>query len=108
SLPIAMDLISETGAKPARLASTTPRKTVMRRDFSVSAASGVMWPPVFSVTVEPGSSPRASVSVMISKLFMLGFSAMPTSTQPAVLIDHDELAARIGALAQEIRTDYPN
>ena len=33
---------------------------------------------------------------------------MPTSTQPAVLIDHDELSARIGALAQEIRTDYPN
>jgi hypoxanthine phosphoribosyltransferase len=32
---------------------------------------------------------------------------MPTSTQPAVLIDHDELSARIGALAQEIRHDYP-
>jgi hypoxanthine phosphoribosyltransferase len=32
---------------------------------------------------------------------------MPTSTQPAVLIDHDELSARIGALAQEIRHDNP-
>ena len=32
---------------------------------------------------------------------------MTTSTQPAVLIDHDELSARIGALAQEIRNDYP-
>ena len=32
---------------------------------------------------------------------------METTTHPAVLIGEDELAARIGALAQEIRQDIP-
>jgi hypoxanthine phosphoribosyltransferase len=32
---------------------------------------------------------------------------MSTTTTPAVLIDQDELSARITALAQEIRTDFP-
>ena len=32
---------------------------------------------------------------------------MPTTAKPAVLIDHDELSARIHALAAEIRTDFP-
>ena len=32
---------------------------------------------------------------------------MPTTTTPAVLIDQDELSARITALAQEIRADLP-
>lgn len=32
---------------------------------------------------------------------------MPTTAAPTVLIDHDELLARIAALAQEIRTDIP-
>jgi hypoxanthine phosphoribosyltransferase len=38
---------------------------------------------------------------------MLGFSAMPP-VKPTVLIDHDELAARIRSLAHEIRGDYPS
>ena len=32
---------------------------------------------------------------------------MTTTTTPAVLIDQDELSARITALAQEIRADFP-
>ena len=32
---------------------------------------------------------------------------MSTTTTPAVLIDQDELSARITALAQEIRADFP-
>ena len=32
---------------------------------------------------------------------------MTTTTAPTVLIDHDELAARIAAVAQEIRQDQP-
>jgi hypoxanthine phosphoribosyltransferase len=32
---------------------------------------------------------------------------MPPASSPTVLIDHDELAARITALAQEIRQDLP-
>jgi len=32
---------------------------------------------------------------------------MPTTATPTVLIDQDELSARISALAQEIRADYP-
>ncbi len=44
--------------------------TVMRRSLSVSAASGVMWPRAASRTVEPGSSTRASASVMMSNRFV--------------------------------------
>ena len=33
---------------------------------------------------------------------------MPATTSPTVLIDHDELQARIAALAQEIRHDLPS
>ena len=33
---------------------------------------------------------------------------MPTTATPTVLIDQDELSARIHALAQEIRQDYPS
>jgi hypoxanthine phosphoribosyltransferase len=33
---------------------------------------------------------------------------MPTTTSPTVLIDQDELQARISALAQEIRQDLPS
>jgi hypoxanthine phosphoribosyltransferase len=43
---------------------------------------------------------------MISNVFMLTFCAMPTD-KPAVLIDQDELSARITALAKEIERDYP-
>jgi hypothetical protein len=38
---------------------------------------------------------------------MLRFRAMPTTATPTVLIDKDELSARISALAQEIRADFP-
>jgi hypoxanthine phosphoribosyltransferase len=33
--------------------------------------------------------------------------AMPTTAKPIVMIDQDELSARINAVAQEIRADYP-
>lgn len=33
---------------------------------------------------------------------------MATTTKPTVLIDQDELTARIGALAHEIRSDFPS
>ena len=39
---------------------------------------------------------------------MLVCRAMPTTAKPTVLIDKDELSARISALAQEIRTDFPS
>jgi len=39
---------------------------------------------------------------------MLRFRAMPTTAKPTVLIDKDELSARISALAQEIRSDFPS
>ena len=38
---------------------------------------------------------------------MLSFRAMSATATPTVLIDQDELAARISALAQEIRQDFP-
>src|SRR3954447_21186558 len=38
---------------------------------------------------------------------MLMSRAMSTTTKPTVLIDQDELLARINALAQEIRADLP-
>jgi hypoxanthine phosphoribosyltransferase len=39
---------------------------------------------------------------------MLQFRAMSATATPTVLIDQDELAARIAALAQEIRHDFPS
>jgi len=39
---------------------------------------------------------------------MLVCRAMPTTATPTVLIDQDELSARINALAQEIRADFPS
>jgi hypoxanthine phosphoribosyltransferase len=39
--------------------------------------------------------------------FLLRFRAMSATATPTVLIDQDELAARITALAQEIRHDFP-
>src|SRR5215207_10732154 len=38
---------------------------------------------------------------------MLRFRAMSATATPTVLIDQDELSARIAALAQEIRQDFP-
>ena len=38
---------------------------------------------------------------------MLVCRAMPTTATPTVLIDQDELSARISALGHEIRADYP-
>jgi hypoxanthine phosphoribosyltransferase len=39
---------------------------------------------------------------------MLVFSPMPTTAKPTVLIDQEELSARIAAVAQEIRNDTPS
>jgi hypoxanthine phosphoribosyltransferase len=39
---------------------------------------------------------------------MLVFSPMPTTAKPTVLIDQEELSARIAAVAQEIRNELPN
>ena len=54
-------------AAPAtrRRRSAPSRTTEMRRAFSVSCASGVMWPPATSTIVLPYSSTRASASVTI-------------------------------------------
>jgi hypoxanthine phosphoribosyltransferase len=41
-------------------------------------------------------------------LIMLVFSPMPTTAKPTVLIDQEELSARIAAVAQEIRNELPN
>ena len=38
---------------------------------------------------------------------MLVFSPMPTTAKPTVLIDQEELSARIAAVAQEIRNELP-
>ena len=55
--------------RPRPSATCPSRSTVIRRSFSVSAASGVMCPPLASITVSPRSSTRASVSVIMSKRF---------------------------------------
>src|SRR5689334_7321937 len=62
--------MSAFGTSAAAASGACPsRTTVTRRSFSVSAASGVMWPPLASVTVSPRSSTRASLSVIISNRF---------------------------------------
>ena len=40
-------------------------------------------------------------------MIMLVFSPMPTTAKPTVLIDQEELSARIAAVAQEIRNETP-
>src|SRR5438874_73884 len=63
-----MDRTSARGASDASSAVTlSSDTTLMRRSLSVSAASGVTWPPRASVTVDPRGSTRASASVMMSK-----------------------------------------
>src|SRR5256714_11311411 len=62
--------ISAVGARAAASSGACPsRTTVTRRSFNVSAASGVMWPPLASITVSPRSNTRASLSVIISNCF---------------------------------------
>src|SRR5262245_4443360 len=103
--------MSATGARPSRLASATPLRTLTRRALRVSAASGVTWPPGFSVTLEPISRIRASASVMMSNAFIslyVNVARVTTTATPTVLIEQEELLARIGALAQEIRSDTPS
>ena len=57
--------ISARGASDAASGSAPSRTTEMRLAFSVSCASGVMWPPATSTIVLPYSSTRASASVTI-------------------------------------------
>src|SRR5215471_10465518 len=67
---MATDRTSPAGASAPSASDGWPsRTTVTRRSFNVSAARGVMCPPVASITVSPRVSTRASVSVIISNLF---------------------------------------
>src|SRR6185436_2971231 len=62
--------MSAFGTRAAAPSGACPsRTTVTRRSLRVSAASGVTWPPLASITVSPRSSTRASLSVIISKRF---------------------------------------
>ena len=71
SLAIATFRMSDGGASAASSADARPSwTTVTRRSLSVSCASGVMCPPRASITVSPGASTRASLSVMISNFFI--------------------------------------
>src|SRR5215204_2022605 len=116
---MASDLMSATGARPSRPASATLLNTVTRRSLKVSAASGVTCPPGLRATLDPISRVRASVSVMMSNAFIsspetsassaahVSLSRVNATAAPSVLIDQDELSARIAAVAQEIRQDFP-
>src|SRR5688572_9401796 len=62
-------LTSALGTRAAVSASMCSLTTATRRLFSVSCASGVMCPPATRTTVLPGSSTRASASVIIWNRF---------------------------------------
>src|ERR671930_25604 len=94
--------------------------TVTRLSFSVSCASGVMWPPRASITVSPRASTRASASVMMSNRFM-GMMSPPlarlrrprptpmTDLRPTeILLSADQIQKRVAAMALEIRNDFPD
>jgi hypothetical protein len=71
SLATATFLMSDGGANAMSSADARPSwTTVTLRSLSVSSASGVMCPPRASITVSPGTSTRASLSVRISNFFI--------------------------------------
>src|SRR5262245_59545260 len=86
------------GASGASLAETRSSNTTsMRRSRSVSAASGVTWPPRDSTTLSPYGSRRASASVMMSNL-------RPTT----VLLTADDIQQRVAEMAADLRRDFPD
>src|SRR6516164_3914063 len=100
-------------ARGTRAASTTDARpsmtTVMRRSFSVSCASGVMCPPLASITDSPRSSTRASVSVMISNRFIeYDFVPMAELRPSEILLSEEQIQKRVREMALEIRRDYPD
>src|SRR3954469_13408307 len=98
---MATDLMSAVGASTAAASGAWPsRSTETRRSFSVSAASGVICPPLASNTVSPRSSTRASVSVIISKRF--------TMLPREILISEQQIQSRVAEMAADIRRDFPD
>src|ERR1043166_890250 len=93
--------MSALGASAAAASGACPsRTTVTRRSFSVSAASGVICPPLASITVSPRSKTRASLSVIISKRFNMN--------PRQILISEQQIQARVAEMAVEIRRDFPD
>ncbi len=120
SLAIASRRTSATGTRSMAAAPGSSEITVTRRSRSVSAASGVTCPRGARTTVLPGSSTRASASVMMSNRFSVILpeddTAPPTDpwthgpTDPRTL---DPCYARRSGIADEnatyltvIRRDY--
>src|SRR6266853_1757674 len=99
---MATDRTSARGASAASASDACPsRTTVTRSSFSVSAASGVMRPPVASVTVSPRVNTRASVSVIISNRFNGTFIMR-------ILLSEQQIQKRVAEMAADIRRDFPD
>src|SRR3954468_10482686 len=93
------DRTSPFGTSAAAASGAWPsRTTETRRSFSVSAASGVIWPPLASSTVSPQASTRAAVAVIISKRF--------TMVPREILISEQQIQSRVAEMAADIRRDF--